>query len=972
MRNFLYSVAEDLWGRYGEGVSELTIVLPNNRSRVFLVDALCAVAGRPGWGPSYTSVDQLMSTASGLGHVDRILAITELFKIYSQYHPNETFDNFYHWGEVLLGDFDAVDKYLVDGRMLFANVADLRAITQDLTDLTPEQVEAIRRFCATFTTEKAPTEHQRKFLSVWDTLWDIYTRYTATLSERGVGYAGMIYRRAAERIREGADGVLPEGRYVVVGFNALSASEKVLFDALQSRFEADFYWDYDSYYVDNRGQEAGLFVRENLHRYPAPPTFRHEDSFEQPKQMKVVAMASNSLQCKYAAEFIESVAGERKDRPVDKRTAIVLTDENLLSPLLYSLPNVVGKSEVKYNVTMGYPLKNTLAYSFVERLLQLQHRARAQKSGSVAFYHTDVEGLLQHPFVVAADMEGCGRVYRNIVKHGRIYVSTDHFAELHPAVQTIFTLHTDWHEVGAYIESVLTGVMQVDVQGEDKESRALRRECFGLIVEAVAKTAAALESCGLEMSFATYNALMRRVLQGVRIPYKGEPLSGVQVMGILETRNLDFDNVLLLSMNDDNFPSGRINDISFIPYNLRFGYGLPTSRESEGVYAYYFYRLVQRAKRVDMVYCSVADDRTSGEQSRYIYQLDYESPHELERVKKGLNVNLSPSDGLQVAKSPQVMQRLERFLVGGDKILSPSTFNNYLDCPLKFYFKAVAEIKPEEEIEEEIDNSLFGTIFHRAMETLYTPLKRLPNPQKRIAALIGSQEVHKAVVDAISSDYFAGERVPEADYGGNLIIVRDTIEKYINNCVLSYDATRTEPYQILELEYKMECPFCFDGQRSISFGGTSDRLDLVGGRVRIIDYKTGRPHSGYKAGERLQFAGIEPLFEREDSKGVGATTQTLIYSMMAERAQQSGALPDGNGAAPSLYYVRYMNNPDYSPLLNDRLAGDVLAYGDYAKDFEAALAKSLTTLFDPAVPFVATEDRARCEWCDFAGLCKRK
>ena len=201
MRNFLYSVAEDLWGRYGEGVSELTIVLPNNRSRVFLVDAICAVAGRPVWGPSYTSVDQLMSTAAGLGHVDRILAITELFKIYSQYHPNETFDNFYHWGEVLLGDFDAVDKYLVDGRMLFANVADLRAITQDLTDLTPEQVEAIRRFCATFTTEKAPTEHQRRFLSVWDTLWDIYTRYTATLSERGVGYAGMIYRRAAERIR---------------------------------------------------------------------------------------------------------------------------------------------------------------------------------------------------------------------------------------------------------------------------------------------------------------------------------------------------------------------------------------------------------------------------------------------------------------------------------------------------------------------------------------------------------------------------------------------------------------------------------------------------------------------------------------------------------------------------------------------------------------------------------------------------
>ena len=962
MKNFLYSVAEDLWERYGEEISNLTILLPNNRSRVFLVDALCSIAGKPVWGPAYISIDQLMGEASSLSRIDHIFAITELFKIYSKYHKNEKFDTFYHWGEVLLNDFDAVDKYLIDVEALFANIADLKELSRDSSYLTDEQVEAIKRFCATFSPEKKLSEHQQKFLTIWDTLWNIYTEFTSQLSDRGVGYSGMVYRRAAERIRAGED-VIPQGRYAVVGFNALSVSEKVLFDALKTRFDADFYWDYDSYYVDNVGQEAGLFIRENLRRYPAPATFQLVDHFSMPKQMKVVATASDSLQCKYATEFVESVA--LTDGKVDKRTAIVLTDEGLLSPLLYSLPNKIGDNKgVKYNVTMGYPLKTTLTYSFVERLLQLQHRVRTQKDGIIAFYHSDVEGLLSHPFLMAVDSAGCVALRHRLIKQGRIYISTDNFEELHPTLQTIFTLHTDWHEMGAYLEEVMRLVMKVEVSAESDDNRLLRRECFGLVLECVEKTARALEQCDVEMSFTTFNSLMRRVLQGVRIPYKGEPLSGVQVMGILETRNLDFDNVLLLSMNDDNFPSGRINDISFIPYNLRFGYGLPTGKENEGVYAYYFYRLIQRAKRVEMAYCSVSNERSSGEQSRYVYQLDFESPHQLERVKKGLNVNLTSSDMMRVEKSDEVMQRLGRYLKGGDRQLSPSTFNNYLDCSLKFYFKAVAGIKPEEEIEEDIDTSLFGTIFHRAMENLYAPLRRVKNPQRQIAELIGSAKVHQAVVDALTTDYFAGEKVPESDYGGKLLVVCDTIEKYINNCVLSYDSARLEPFEILELEYPMECPFDF-GDKTVVFGGTSDRLDLVGGRVRIIDYKTGGVH--------LDFSGVNSLFARDGKHIVGAATQTLIYSMMAERAQQDGSLKDGCGATPSLYYVRYMNNPEYSPLLNDESkGGQVLTYGDYAEQFEEALALKLSELYDRSVPFVATNDETRCAMCDFAKLCNRK
>lgn len=965
MKKFLYSVAEDLWQRYGEQVSSLTIVLPNNRTRIFLIDALSAIADRPIWGPSYISIDSLMTDASGLGRIERIVALTELYKIYCRHgHANESFDNFYHWGEVLLNDFDAVDKYMVDARMLFANVADLKALSRDNSYLTDEQVEAIQRFCNTFAADKTPSEHQQRFLSVWDTLWPIYSEFTTLLESRGVGYSGLIYRRAAERIRKGED-VISDGRYVVVGFNALSTSEKVLFDALQTRFDADFYWDYDDYYVNNEGQEAGLFVRENLRRYAPPASFRPESSaFALPKRVNVVSTASDSLQCKYAAEFVEDVARTTGQKP-DKRTAIVLTDEGLLSPLLYSLPSEVeGHGGVEYNVTMGYPLKATLAYSFVERLLQLQHRVRLQKNGRVLFYHSDVEGLLVHPYLVAIDRKGCSEVRHKVIKQGRIYIDTEIFAELHSIIKAVFTIHADMGQVGNYVNEILSLVMRVDLENESKESRALRRECFGLIMEGVEKCTRSLVECEVEMKFSTYISLLRRVLQTIRIPYKGEPLSGVQVMGILETRNLDFDNVLLLSMNDDNFPSGRINEISFIPYNLRFGYGLPTIKETEGVYAYYFYRLIQRAERVDMAYCSVATERSSGEQSRYIYQLDFESGHGLVRIDKGLSVNLSNTEPKCVEKDAEVMRRLERFLTGGDKRLSPSAYNNYLDCPLKFYFRSVAEIKPEDEIDEEVSESLFGTIFHRTMEILYTPLIGKENPQALIAELINSEKVHQAIVEAITIDYFAGEKVPEEEYGGSLMVVRDAIERYVNNSVLAYDSTRQEQFKILALEYSMETDFEFAEGKAIRFFGNSDRLDLVDGRVKVIDYKTGKVH--------LDFSGIDALFSRTPQESVGAVTQTFVYSMMAARLQRQGVLKEGHGVFPALYYVRHMNNPQYMALLNDGSAKrHVESYEDYADSFESALAQSLSTLFDSSVPFVATDDLNKCKYCDFVRLCNR-
>lgn len=965
MEKFLERVAADLWERYGERVGELKVLLPNVRTRVFFVDALSRVADRPIWSPEFISIDSLMVELAGLERVDPIVAITELFKVYSEFHPDESFDTFYRWGEVLLSDYDAIDKYHIDAPMLFANIADLKDVDAALEDyLRPEQLQMVRRFWREFSSGGRRSEHKEEFWTIWRTLLPIYHKYRARLEKLGVGYTGMIYRRATDRL-ESHEMELPAGGYVVVGFNALSESEKRLFNHLQTAHEADFYWDWDDYYLRDDKQEAGLFVRENLRRYPVPPTFRLESCFAKPKDMRVVSTASNSLQCKYVGEFVEQII--EQDGVVDRNTAIVLTDEGLLSPLLYSLPD--GAEHI--NITMGYPLSSTLAYSFVDRVLGLQLRARKSREGVVSFYHSDVEGLLTHPFVVALDRAKYVAIKNEVVKRGKMYVPAQMVVGHHPLSDLIFSHHDERGSLKEYLLGVLGEVVKVRIDTPSEEEgvsrrQSLARECFGLIAEALVRCDGALERCGVEMKQTTYVALLRRMLQGVRIPYKGEPLSGVQVMGILETRNLDFDNILLLSMNDDNFPSARLADISFIPYNLRFAYGMPTPRHNEGVYAYYFYRLVSRARRVDMVYCSVATDRATGEQSRYIYQLDYESPHTLLRIDKGLNVSLAENLYHTVAKRGDVLARLNEFRAVGTeerpcRTLSPSALNNYILCPLKFYFSSVAGIRTEEEIEEGVDNALFGTIFHKAMENLYAKPLEEKVPLRSYLQTLTPEVVHKAVVDAISSEFYE-EEVPEEEYGGKIVVVRDTVERYITSCVVPFDQQPERgEYRLCGLEERIEGEFDF-GEGRVCFGGIADRLDLLAdGTLRIIDYKTGSLHN--------EFGSLEDIFAPEGKELYGPIVQTLLYAMLAERLQREGKM-EGSRALPALYFVRYMGGKSpYSPLLNHKKVGPVESYGDYAEEYEERLAELLRGLFDPARSFEATKEASRCAFCDFAKIC---
>lgn len=947
INTFLEEVAHDLYTRYGDAVSSLSILFPSRRARIFFVDALSRIIHRPLWQPHYGSMDELMGEISGLHLGDKLRLVTELYKVYSEFH-DEPFDKFYFWGEMLIADFDMIDKYRIDAEQLFSNIEELKEIEADLSYLTPTQQEIIARFWSSLGPEADLSKEKRRFLKIWRSLHDVYTRYRERLSALGIGYGGLIQRTAIERLEAEAYQLRGEPHSVVVGFNALSTCERSLLKYLQTNAKTDFYWDSDRYYLDRPEQEAGMFIRRNLVDFPPLERFG-EDRFARPKKLQAVAAVSNAVQCKYAAKVLLDWA---KEHPLDKETAVVLTDENLLTPLLYALPQALGK----VNVTMGYPLRQTLAYTFVERLIELQRHAR-REGEEWSFYHVDVMGLLNHPFVTLIDSPLLAEIQERCIENHLIRIPQS-LLMCHPLLEILFCATPTWQELSAWMLRLLEAIVELPYAGADADRRI---EFLSVTATEIHKLRNSLERCAMELSLEVYCSLLRRHLQTLRIPFKGEPLEGVQVMGILETRNLDFKNVIILSMTDDNFPGNHMSQASFIPYNLRAAFELPTPEHHEGVYAYYFYRLIQRAERVTMLYCSHADEKSTGEPSRYIRQLDYESPHAVEQIEVGVDVNLMPVEPITVEKDDRVMRALMRYVDPTSRAtLSPTALYRYVACPLRFYFHSVAALESEDTVVEEIDAPMFGTILHAAVQMLYARLEGESHPGATLRAMLRSGEVERAVEQAIAEKYFNRPQVAPEAYSGSMLLVHDIVIRFLKRGVMAYDANN-DGFTVLGREKEVEArfPFAVNGKEyQLKLFGIIDRLDrLDDGRLRVVDYKTGKPH--------LDFAGIEALFHGEAKERQSNILQTLLYSMMLNHTQ-------GCDVIPSLYYVRHMHREAFSPLLNDTQEGATgLPYSHYAALFEALLREVLTELYDPTIPFRQCADEKSCSYCDFKLLCKR-
>ena len=895
-----------------------------------------------------------------------------LFKLYDIYldhsGSSETFDEFLYWGEMLLNDFDDIDKYMVDARMLFTNVTDLREIENDFSFLSPEQIAAIRTFWSSFY-PKGDTPNQEQFLAVWQILYALYADLREALAAEGKGYEGMIFREVVELLEKNECCDLPYTKVVFVGLNALSVAEERFLSELQKRGIADFYWDYASPKVTDPDNKASYFVERNLRQFPSQLIGNgqlatdNEDGGK--KKIEVIGIPSGIGQAKQVHSLLSELCKEDEMSAEEAlRTAVILPDEHLLIPVLNAIPEQIRR----INVTMGYPLAGTPVASLMEYILALQKNIRYVDRRPV-FYFRDVLPILNHRYVSTTSPEVVSDLVKDISENNKIYISYDDLNKT-PLLSILFTPVTAVDAFSDYLIGVLQELNKAVESGkwkvENIDSGAeqlstsdsqlstindIEQEFIFHYFATVNRMKEVMQEANVEMKIDTYFRLLKRVTDTITIPFHGEPLSGLQIMGVLETRALDFDRLIILSMNEGIFPLRKAAN-SFIPYNLRRGFGLPTYEHQDSVWAYHFYRLIYRASHVSLLYDTRSNGLQTGEVSRFVHQLHYHYEEPIRNKLVVYNVSSSKTPALQVAKTKEVMNRLAAFRRGGERAISASAVNTYLDCPLKFYFSVVEGIREEEEVSETIESNIFGSILHKVMEELYQPFcgkmvtaDLLKAIRKDTLMLMG------AVARAFAEIFFKTDIVRPLT--GQNFLIGEMIRKYVEK-VLERDAKLT-PFRYIESEKKIKNLFPLADKSEIQLKGFIDRIDEVRDAVRIIDYKSG---SG-----TTQFTSVEALFDKEDKDRAKAVMQVFMYAWMY------GA----KAIQPGIYYMRTLFSPSFDFGIyrrTDRFKTEqVLDFDNYRTDFENSLRNCLDEIFDTETPFRQTPNGKACLYCPFKDIC---
>lgn len=957
MKPFLYQVASLFYEKWGAEVSRLAFVFPNRRTGLFFQKYLSEVADTPLFSPTILTINDLFIQLSGKQSADRISMLFILYDIYiRQSGSTETFDEFLYWGEMLLNDFDDIDKYMANARMLFSNVTDLREIENDFDFLSDEQIAAIRSFWSSFY-PRGDTPNQQQFLAVWQVLYDLYEEFRATLAAEGKGYEGMIFREVVESMERGESPDLPYEQIVFVGLNALSVSEERFLAQLQKREIADFYWDYVSDKVTDPDNKASYFVSRNLKSFPSSMKLPSEEKVK--TEIEVIGIPSGIGQAKHVYTLLSDWCKEAEMSSEEAlRTAVILPDEHLLIPVLNAIPEQIRR----INVTMGYPLAGTPVASLIEYILALQKNVRYIDRNPL-FYFRDVLPVLNHRYILSTSPEIISSLVKEITENNKIYISHTELGKT-PLLEILFTPVTGVEAFSDYLIKVLEELNKVmsalsDEEEEDAPQRTndLEQEFIFHYFTTVNRMKEVMKDARIEMKIDTFFRLLKRVTDTITIPFHGEPLSGLQIMGVLETRALDFDRLIILSMNEGIFPQRKAAN-SFIPYNLRRGFGLPTYEHQDSVWAYHFYRLIERASHVSLLYDTRSNGLQTGEVSRFVHQLHYHYEVPMRDKLVVYNVSSSKTPPLAVPKREDIMRRLDAYRKGGSKAISASAINTYLDCPLKFYFSVVEGIREEEEVSETIESDVFGSILHKVMEELYKPFQGkmvtvdlLKAIRKDTALLTG------AIARAFASEFFKTEVVRSLT--GQNYLIGEMIRKYVEK-ILERDGKLT-PFVYIESERKINGLISLSDHSEIRLKGFIDRVDEVLDAIRIIDYKSG---SG-----TTTFSSIESLFNKEEKDRAKAVMQVFMYCWMYAHFTEN----KGKTIQPGIYYVRSLFSDPFDPSVYHRIergkSEKVEDFSGYAQAFEEGLRGCLDEIFNPEIPFTQTPTGKACSYCPFKGIC---
>ena len=881
MSSFLEYVASDLLARFGTDLSRVAVVFPNKRASLFLNDYLARQADRPLWSPAYITISDLFRSHSPLKVADPILLVCELHKCFTRCTGiDETLDHFYGWGQLLLSDFDDLDKNMGPADRVFANLRDIHEL-DDVSYLTDEQRQLIQRFFSNFSDDHN-SELKQRFLRLWSRISDIYHTFNEQLAAQGLAYEGALYRQVAEDETINFE----YETYVFVGFNLLQQVEQTLFRRLEREGKALFY----------------------------------QDTVEEPsKQLTFISAPTENIQARYVSQWLtpEHIADGR-------RTAVVLCNEGLLQAVIHCLPDGVDK----VNVTTGYPLLQTPIASLVSQLLNLQVNGYSTRTQSFRRRWLDI--VARHP-------------YAAMLPEG--------FADAHLS---------DGSSLLHWLLDIVRHIATTPASSEPSASDIPHSSNSPLASEALFRMYTLLnrmsdltDSGILTVDVPTLQRLVTQVVQSTSIPFHGEPAEGIQIMGVLETRNLDFDHVLLLSCNEGNMPRG-VNDTSFIPYAIRKGYGLTTVDHKVAIYQHYFNRLLQRASDVTIVYNNATTDGHTGEMSRFMLQLMVERDDiQFRSLKAGQQPLFRQPQPID--KTPVVLDILRQRFSKERGGISPTAVSTYLRCQLRFFYHYVSDLmEPDDTDDELIDNRVFGNIFHTAAQTLYEPfINRRVIPAMLDDLLKDEVAIERAVDTAIKAELHTPSNTLHLD--GLQLINREVIIKYVR--LLIETDRRLAPFTILGIEKRVRMPW---GDTFV--GGIIDRLDCVTDpvsgqeRIRVIDYKTGS--------RRLRpMPDIDAIFDpAQIPSHSDYYLQAFLYSHIVSRAQKEPV-------SPALLFIQHAAAEDYDPTL---IVGrePVTDITVHAERFIALLKETTDAIFSPDLRFTPTDDRNRCRCCPYAALCR--
>jgi len=839
---------------------------------------------------------------------------------------------------MLLRDFDEIDKYRIDAKAIFQDLSNQKEIDQYFDYLTEDQKKFLRDFWQTI--EFSSSESKARFLELWRNLYSVYTAFREELLREGIAYSGLIHRTVAEHFESIAS--VPSGEaarsYIFAGFNALTTAEEAIISWFVEHRQARVFWDEDTYYVDALYREAGTFFRQYRRHPVLGKTFSATlaSHLKNPRQINLLGVPQRAGQPKLLAQQLEEQF--KQASALAENTVIVLPDESLLLPVLYALP----PSLQAVNVTMGFPLSGTPYFSFIDFLFDLHLHKRREE-----FYHRNVLTLFNHPYLKAKIGEQVVEWHDFIVKNNQVYLPPAFFENKHPLVRLIFMIVSPedfFRYVLAIIEQLATSS---DGGIFEKEFAFQFHRIISTLHELVVN-----EPMELRMQ----QRLFRQVVRAEKVPFSGEPLKGVQVMGVLETRNLDFENVNILSLNEGLWPaSARQN--SYLPHNIRKAYGLPTAEHQDAMYAYLFYRLLQRAQRVDLYYNTEPDVLGTSEMSRYLYQIIYETGWNVTRKILHNPVRLQQAIPITIEKRADVLERLERYL---GKPLTPSTLNTYLECRLKFYFRHLVDIKERDTVEEDADARIFGNIFHKVMELFYEDLK--PPAGEWLV-----REEHfknlslklDRLIERAFRDHFKVPADKVFEYEGRQLVVKEMVKKFAET-VLRFDREyapfRVELLEEINFTVKFSVPQR-DKTLDVMLGGKVDRIDRKNDLIRIVDYKTGRDEN--------EFANIESLFKR-DSRRNKAAFQAMMYAWVYKKRNPVDLIQLQTGLLNRK--EMFDNQFQFGLTLNKELLTDVTPL---LSQFENGLQQLIQDLFNPDQPFDQTDDHMSCQYCPYKEICSR-